>query len=210
MPKVTDEHRHARREQILDAGMQCVAAEGFHKTTMAHVIQASGLSAGAVYGYFRSKDELILAIADRALGYVDQAIGDLLTRDPVPSPVEVIEHMAAVVVERVGAAPVDLTRVIVAAWAEAVRDDAVRAAFASRIEVVRSKFAGVIVAQQVAGMVDPAADPLMVAKSLFGVMPGFILQRLVVRDVTPQEYAAGYAAVLAPESSAQSRARSAH
>ena len=62
MPRVTDEHRAARREQILSAAIACVAEEGFHKTTMAHVIQRSGLSAGAVYGYFRGKDEIIGAM----------------------------------------------------------------------------------------------------------------------------------------------------
>lgn len=187
-----------RREQILLAAMSCVAEEGFHKTTMAHVIEASGLSAGAVYGYFRSKDELILAIADRAVGYLDQAIAELLSRDPVPSPVEVIQHLTTMLVERAESAPVDVTRVAVAAWAEAVRDEEVRTAVAARISLLRSKFAEVILVQQAAGLIDPAADPETVAKSFFGVMPGFMLQRLVTRDVTPREYADGYAAILSP------------
>lgn len=196
MPKVTDEHRHQRREQILLAAMTCVAEEGFHKTTMAHVIETSGLSAGAVYGYFRSKDELILAIAERALGYLDQAIGELLSRDPVPSPVEVIRHLMRMLVQRAEAGPVDLTRVVVAAWAEAVRNDQVRQAVAARIRALRSRFAEVIVAQQAAGLVDPAMDPQEVAKSLFGFMPGFVLQRLIVQDVTADGYADGLAAVI--------------
>lgn len=196
MPKVTDEHREQRREQILMAAMTCVAQEGFHKTTMAHVIKASGLSAGAVYGYFRSKDELILAIADRALGYLDQALGELLSRDPVPSPVEVTQHLTTMLVQRAETGPVDLTRIAVSAWAEAVRDEGVRTAVAARIGMLRRKLAELIVTQQASGTVDPDADPESVAKSLFGVMPGFILQRLVTRDVTPEEYAAGYAAAL--------------
>ncbi|MCK0111735.1 TetR/AcrR family transcriptional regulator [Ornithinimicrobium sp. F0845] len=195
MPKVSDEHRQQRREQILLASMQCVAEEGFHKTTMADVIRASGLSAGAVYSYFRSKDELILAIADRALGYMDQAITELLERDPIPSPVEVVHYMTSMLVERATSLPVDLTRVAVAAWAEAVRDEQVRAAVASRIELVRGKYAEIVRAQQAAGHIDPQADPTVVAKSLFGVMPGFVLQRLVTQDVTPDDYAAGYAAL---------------
>ncbi len=68
MPKVSEEHRAARRDQILAAAVQCVAREGFHKTTMSHVIAESGLSAGAVYGYFKGKNEIIKAIADLAIG----------------------------------------------------------------------------------------------------------------------------------------------
>lgn len=195
MPKVTEEHREQRREQILLAAMVCVAEEGFHKTTMAHVISRSELSAGAVYGYFRSKDELILAIADRALSYLDQAINELLAREPTPSPVEVTRLLTSRIVERAESGPVDLTRVVVSAWAEAVRNEDVRAAVASRIDLLRSKYAEVILAQQAAGLIDPDADPDLVAKSLFGVMPGFVLQRLITQDVNPDDYAAGYAAL---------------
>lgn len=195
MPKVTDEHRQARRDQILLAAITCVAEEGFHKTTMAHVIKASGLSAGAVYGYFRSKEELILAIADHVLGYLNQAIGQIQQMDPVPSPVEVTRHLTTLLVERAEEGPVDLTRVVVAAWAEAVRDESVRSAVASRIRQIRDAYAEVVVTQQAAGLVDPEADPDVVARSLFGVMPGFVLQRLVTQDVSPQDYAAGYAAL---------------
>lgn len=195
MPRVSDAHREQRREQILLAALTCVAEEGFHKTTMAHVIRASGLSAGAVYGYFRSKDDLILAIADYALGLVDQAIDTLLSMTPTPSPVEVTEHLTALLVERAEAAPVDLTRVVVAVWAEAVRDPQVQAVLAAQIVRIRRRYAEVVRAQQSAGTVDPSADPEVVVKSLFGVLPGFILQRLVIGDVTPRDYAAGFAAL---------------
>lgn len=195
MPKVTEEHREQRREQILMAAMVCVAEEGFHKTTMAHVITGSGLSAGAVYGYFRSKDELILAIADRALGYVRGFLGEVQVMDPVPSPVEVIRFLTTRLVAEATAAPVDLTRVVVAAWAEAIRDEAVRSAVAERVTQIRAQLVEVVTAQQGAGLVSADAEPEDVAKSLFGVLPGFVLQRLVMGDVNPDDYAAGYAAL---------------
>lgn len=195
MPKVSQEHRQQRREQILLAAMVCVAEEGFHKTTMAHVITASGLSAGAVYGYFASKEQLILAIADQALGYAASVLGDVRAMDPVPSPVDLIEFVTTGLIQRAEAAPVDITRVVVAAWAEAVRDETVRSAVAQRFGQLREELAEIVVAQQRAGHVADEAEPLAVAKSLFGVLPGFILQRLVTQDVTPQEYAAGYAAM---------------
>src|SRR3712207_9276432 len=86
MPRVTDEHRRARREQILDAATATFAAQGFQATGMAEVIAASGLSAGAVYRYFTSKDQLIEAIVDRGL---DEAAGRLerqLAEEPTMDP----------------------------------------------------------------------------------------------------------------------------
>ncbi len=196
MPRVTAEHREQRREQIILAAMACVAREGFHKTTMADVIAASGLSAGAVYGYFRSKEELILAIVDYVLSHLDQALGELLSLEPVPSPIEVTRQLTTRIVEHAEAAPVDITKVVVAAWAEAVRHEQVRAEVGGRIRRLRDRYVVMIRNQQQAGMIDATADAEQVAKSLFGVMPGFILQRLVTQDVTPQEYAEGYAALL--------------
>ncbi len=45
--------------------MRCFADYGYHQTTMDKVAEESGLSKGSLYRFFRSKDELLLAILDR-------------------------------------------------------------------------------------------------------------------------------------------------
>lgn len=67
MPRVSDAHRASRRDQILDAAIGCFTRQGFQATTMADIIDASGLSAGAIYGYFAGKQELAVAAARRAI-----------------------------------------------------------------------------------------------------------------------------------------------
>lgn len=65
MPKVTEEHRAARRHQIAQAALRCFARSGFQQTSMADIIAESGLSAGAIYGHYKSKEELIeLAVSE--------------------------------------------------------------------------------------------------------------------------------------------------
>lgn len=61
MPKVTKEHRQARREQILEAALTCFAQNGFHKTSMRDISKEARLSAGAVYLHFRSKEKIMEA-----------------------------------------------------------------------------------------------------------------------------------------------------
>lgn len=194
MPKVSEEHRTARREQIVSAAMVCVAREGFHRTTMAEVIAASGLSAGAVYGYFRSKDDLIAALADRAVGIVEPFFRSLLDLDPLPTIPEAVGLLAARV-SAVSADGPDITRVAVAAWAEAVRNDAVNERVAARFLRIRACFVDLARGLQAEGRLDPDVDPEVVGCAAFGVMPGFILQRLLIGDVTPESYAAGLAAL---------------
>ena len=61
-PKVSEEHIEARKQQILAAAIACFAEKGFHKTSMKDIFTKADLSAGAVYSYFESKDEIIAAV----------------------------------------------------------------------------------------------------------------------------------------------------
>ncbi|MCU0758107.1 MAG: TetR/AcrR family transcriptional regulator [Steroidobacteraceae bacterium] len=57
--------REQRRAQILAAAARCFIDKGFHQASMAEIARASGLSMGLLYRYFRSKEEIVLAAAER-------------------------------------------------------------------------------------------------------------------------------------------------
>lgn len=57
--------KHERRDQILDAAEEVFFERGFNATTMDHIAAAVGLSKGALYLYFKSKEELYLGIVTR-------------------------------------------------------------------------------------------------------------------------------------------------
>ena len=206
MPKISDERRAERREQILLAAMGCVAAEGFHKTTMADVIRASGLSAGAVYGYFRDKDDLIVEIADRALDIADELIDSLLAVDPLPALPEMMERITRTVLAQADTRIGDITRIAVAVWAEAVRNERVMAIAQERFPLMRARYADLIRAQQEAGRVPADEDPDLIAQAFFSLLPGFLVQRLIIGDVDPESYGRALAGLMrtstgvAPES----------
>jgi TetR/AcrR family transcriptional regulator, repressor for uid operon len=65
MPKLKPDIQRARREHILDAAEQCFARAGFHRTTMHDICKEAGVSPGALYVYFDSKEALIAGIAER-------------------------------------------------------------------------------------------------------------------------------------------------
>ena len=66
MPKLKPDTQRARREHILDAAEQCFARAGFHATTMQDICREAGISAGALYLYFNSKEALIEGISTRS------------------------------------------------------------------------------------------------------------------------------------------------
>jgi len=75
VPKISPAHEQQRRTQILNAAMACFARQGYHATSMDDVVRESGLSVGAIYSYFPSKEDLFLALSDdranQALAYMN-------------------------------------------------------------------------------------------------------------------------------------------
>lgn len=54
--------RRMRRREILDAARLVFAERGFHDTRMSDIAHAADVSQGTLYHYFRSKDDLFLAL----------------------------------------------------------------------------------------------------------------------------------------------------
>jgi len=60
-PNVTDE----RTTQIINAAEDVFTKKGFDEARMDDIAEETGLSKGTLYNYFKSKDDLIIAILDR-------------------------------------------------------------------------------------------------------------------------------------------------
>jgi AcrR family transcriptional regulator len=60
MPRITAAHERAVRQRIVDAAVGVFGELGYERATVQDVVRASGLSVGAVYSYFRSKEELFV------------------------------------------------------------------------------------------------------------------------------------------------------
>ncbi len=86
MPKVDQDHLDARRKQIVDAARTRFTAHGFAGTSMADLVDESGLSTGAIYRYFKGKDEIVVAVCEEGSG----AFPTTLTIEAVT---EFLEHV---------------------------------------------------------------------------------------------------------------------
>lgn len=65
MPKLKPAIQQARRGHILNAAERCFARAGFHRSTMQDICREAGVSPGALYVYFDSKEALIAGICER-------------------------------------------------------------------------------------------------------------------------------------------------
>jgi AcrR family transcriptional regulator len=65
VPKISEEAKQARREQILTGARRCFARYGYEGATVARLEEEIGLSRGAIFNWFPSKEELFIELATR-------------------------------------------------------------------------------------------------------------------------------------------------
>jgi AcrR family transcriptional regulator len=193
MPRVSAEYLAARRHQILSAARRCFVREGFHATSMQQVIAEAGLSVGAVYRYFPSKSDLIVAIAQQM---ADGIAAQLTTIADAPdrSLVEVMEGAVGVVDANTG--PDGILPLVVQVWAEAQRDPAL----AAMVSQIYGELVGVyqrIAARAIArGELPADADAAAVGPALAALVLGYGILRLVTGKIDLATYRAGVRAIL--------------
>lgn len=197
MPRVSDAHREARRNQIVRAALHCFHRNGFHPTTMDDIVRESGLSAGAVYTYFRSKDELICEVGSLKVGGLRETIDALAAADPLPPPADVVATLVHRVVALTEVDGLDMSRIIVQGWAEVPRNAALREVVQGAYAHFRASAAGYVSRWRDAGQTHPGIDPDDAAPAVVSLVLGFVVQRAVLGDVDPEAYARGATALLA-------------
>jgi AcrR family transcriptional regulator len=94
MPRVSDHHKAARRDQILNAARACFARKGYQLTTIRELEAESGMSSGAIFNYFPTKLEIFVALAEAdtargaeawRLGGLRAVVADSAARGPAYS-----------------------------------------------------------------------------------------------------------------------------
>jgi AcrR family transcriptional regulator len=202
MPRVSDEYMTSRREEILAAAKACFAREGFHATSMRDIYRECGLSAGAVYNHFASKDEIVRALGEERLREA-QAQREAL--ELIEDPIEALRLLSAGTREQL-ASEVDLLLELQLAG-EALRDESIaevsRRAFDATLETV----VGLIGRAQSAGQLDPRIDGDALARVLIGVFQGVIVQTAIGAPPERERHIQALRTLLAPVLSADARER---
>ncbi len=91
---VRDEHKEARRQAIVESGWRLFQGQAYEELTMVDVAKTLGLVKGTVYLYFRSKEELFLAITEQQLegwfAEVDARLAEMQGSGTIARVVEII------------------------------------------------------------------------------------------------------------------------
>lgn len=195
MPKVSDEYRLARREEIIDVALRCFVRTGFTRTSVADLVAESGLSAGAIYGNFPGgKDEIFVAAATRILQTRRIELDERRREDGILSPGATMATLIS------GIRGEKFSAILPQLWGEAAVDPGIR-------ELVRGVF--VELRETIIGRLaewaaehpdrigdDPRAWAERTAPVILSVAPGFILQQTLLDDFDVDGYLAALPEVL--------------
>ncbi|WP_431873763.1 TetR/AcrR family transcriptional regulator [Amycolatopsis sacchari] len=176
MPKVTQEHLDARRQQIIDAARARFATHGFARTSMSDLVAASGLSVGAIYRYFKSKDEIIAAICAQS--------SQVLPAELTPSGISgFLDHIRALAKEQ------DHARLIAQIYAEAAVSPPLAALVRAQLDELHHAVAALLPRHG-------AARAHRIAEAFVALCQGYNNQLAVRGDVDPAPYAAALTAIV--------------
>jgi AcrR family transcriptional regulator len=174
MPKVSQAYLDARREEILDAAIVCFSREGFHRTTMVEIVKESGVSPGAIYNYFDSKEEIIEAIAEGRREVELALIAEATQADTV---VDALRRLRDAFFGDLKNPKERLRRKLsIQLWAEAQRNPRILKLVRGSFEGPLKMLSGILAEAQSRGEISRKVDAEATARFLIGAFYGLVLQ----------------------------------
>lgn len=181
MPKVTEEHRQAMRRRVQDAALACFKRNGFAGASMTDIVKEAGLSAGAIYVYYGSKDDLMIDVARRVMEPRVAVLEKAKRARKVTSPeVVIVELLDSILIDN------PYFPVIVQVWGEASHDEAFASftgmVFESLVEEFTAYLASYLHAER--GMEQEAAYDRAAAlvPGILAMIQGAVVQSIVFAE----------------------------
>lgn len=173
MPKLKPATQRARREHILDAAERCFARSGFHRCSMQDICKEASVSPGALYVYFKSKEELIAGIVERDRAKLAAELSELAEAPDLIAALSALgEHYA---VEE----PLHKRVLHVEIGSESTRNPVVGEMFRSVDGYCRDSFARLLERARADGKIAPALEPHVIAGVISMIGDGLFWRRAV-------------------------------
>lgn len=173
MPKLKPDTQRARREHILDAALTCFARGGFHSTTMQMICREAGVSPGALYVYFDSKEALIAGLCERDRAEFAERFASLATAP------DFLEALAAIGQHYFIDEGAEKQRFVVEMGIEATRNPRIAEIFMSVDKFCSDSFEALFRRLQEEGRIAPRTDIPMLVKVFNIVGDGMFWRRAI-------------------------------
>lgn len=170
-----------RQGVILDAFERCIVRAGFHRTTMQDVAKEAGMSAGNLYRYFASKDQLVSGMCERDR---DRYGADFVR---VSEAENVMEELVALGRHHFVEEPRSRCVQFMEIWAEATRNPAVAEVCATMEREVHGRLVAIIDAAKAAGQVPTRVDSDALVSVISALGDGMFMRRALDPDFDAEQ-----------------------
>ena len=181
MPKLKPDTQRARREAILDAAELCFARSGFHRCTMQEICTEAGISPGALYVYFASKEDLIAGLAERDRGEFQERLA------PLNNAADVLQALRVMGEQYFVEEPVHKRLMCIELGVESTRNEKVGEIYRSVDRFVHDSFRALFERMNDEGRIAPDLDIATLA-GLFAIIgDGMMWRRAIDPDFKPEK-----------------------
>ena len=198
MARVSQEYLDARRRHILDAARRCFIRNGFHATSVQDILAEAELSVGAMYRYFKGKDDIIAAIVAEALSEVARTFDGADFEDPPPLD-DIVDLVLNVEKPPLADTP-ESAQLLVQIWSEAVRSPALAAQLSDVMAESRAVIGRLVAQHQRRGLIPDDTPAEDVARVLIALIDGFMVQSAMRGEADPAAFRAGLRALMSARS----------
>lgn len=162
---VSAQRDNGKHSQILDAAIVEIARSGYHRTTVAKIARRAGVADGTIYLYFKSKEDVLVAVFDRAMDrFISQGILEMNVGDDA---VTLIGDIVRLHLEQVGEDH-DLAVILQVELRHSL--DILDVFSRTRLRDYLDIISGVIAQGQREGVFRPELDPVSASRMVFGVL----------------------------------------
>jgi len=207
MPKISDQQRQARRDQILAATWKCFSRKGIHATSIEEIIREADLSAGAVYLYYKSKDDLIFAAISTYMAELRGLLMPILMTEKALPPLAFVYEITSAIAKHTKRAGVDLNVIILMCWSEAQTNNNVKALVTGFQVNYREALVNIVRQWQKRKDLRSTGNPEELANALLAFFLGFIAQSALLGGLTPETVTRGMEGFLGNIKTVRSSAR---
>lgn len=180
-------NREAQEERILNAAVTCFLRSGFHGASMNDICSEAGMSPGALYRYFPSKEAIIEHICAEHRRESAEILDRLFSSN------DIVEAMVKVGIEHIQKMSLDENepadagaRLFMEVRAEAMRNEAVAAICDQHEGMAREKLLKAFSAAKARGEIDPVVDLELAVATLAAMGEGVILRNFPSQGIPPE------------------------
>lgn len=186
MPSLSEIRYQEQKAHILLAARTVFARNGFHRSSIRDIMEEAKVSNGAIFTYFKTKDDIIIEIIDQNLGVFCQRID------------EIIQSSEKLCFEEVLVALLELVRKIslgpgrsmsMHVWSLSMLEPEVAKHTKRHFEKIIASLERLVKKFRNQTGSTSKANHRKTAKALFSMLiPGYIVQLLLVDGIEPSAY----------------------